>query len=77
MRHGSEKLRVMQSSDRLENEMLENMRQLTILQRFGLSYITWGILYITCTAQSVLLFTVVGYPFVRCVYCFVNAAASS
>ena len=73
MRHGSEKLGVMQSSDRLENEMLENMRQLTILQ----SYITWGILYITCTAQSVFLFTVIVYPFVRCVYCSVNAAASS
>ena len=77
MRHGSEKLGVMQSSDRLENEMLKNMRQLTILQSFGLSYITWGILYITCTAQSVLLVTIVVYAFVRCVYCSANAAASS
>ena len=37
MRQGSEKLGAM------ENEKHENMRQLTILQSFGLSYITWKI----------------------------------
>ena len=46
MLQGSEKLGVMQSSDRLEKEMHENMRQLTILQSFGLSYITRGIKYV-------------------------------
>ena len=46
MRQGSEKLGVMQSSDCLENETHENMRQLTILQSFGLSYRTWGIHYV-------------------------------
>ena len=74
MRQGSEKLGVMQLSDRLENEMHENMRQLTILESFGLSYITWGIHYVYCTKCT---YTVVVYPFARCVYRFVNAAASS
>ena len=74
MRQGSKKLGVMQSiSDRLENEMHENMRLLTILQRFGLSYITWEIHYVYCTKCT---YTVVVYPFARCVYCFVNVAAS-
>ena len=50
MRHGSEKLGVMQSSDRLENEMHESMRQLTILQSFGLNYITSEIHYVYSVA---------------------------
>ena len=74
MQRGSEKLGVMQSSDLLENKMHENMRQLMILQSFALSHMIWGIHYVYCMKCT---YTVVVYPFVCCVYCFVNAAASS
>ena len=71
MRQESEKLGVMQSRDRLENEIHENMRQLKVPQSLGLNYITQEINYVCCTKYA---YTVVVCPFV---YCFVNAAASS
>ena len=62
---------MMLSCDRLDNEMYENMRQLTTLQCFGLTYITWGMHYVYCTKCT----TVVVYPLICC-DCFANAAVT-
>ena len=72
MRQGSEKLGGM------ENEMHENMRQLTILQSFGLQELhDLGNTLRVLSVRTKFTHIVVVYPFVRCVYCFANAAASS